>query len=211
MIASADPAALCEEILAEGRRRAEAVRGEARESGEATLAQSEREAQALRRQAEQGARAEASRRRERARAGVEIEIGRLRADRVEVLLTSLRERARRELLALGGPAARTVVCALAAEALQRMTGEGFVLSVAPGAALGPDLAEEILRRAGGGARTLSVKEDPAVAEPGFLLRDAAGRQEWDGRLGARLDRLWPALRVPLARATGLLPPEERAP
>jgi vacuolar-type H+-ATPase subunit E/Vma4 len=210
-MAGAEPAALCEEILAEGRRRAEAVRSEARASGAAALAQSEREAQALLREAEDGARAEAARKLERARAGVEIEIGRLRADRVEALLASLRERARRELLALGGPAARAAVCVLAAEALRRMTGAGFVLSVAPGAALGPDLAEEILRRADGGARTLSVKEDPALAEPGFLLRDAEGRQEWDGRLGARLDRLWPALRIPLARATGLLPPEERAP
>lgn len=206
-----DPTALCEEILAEGRRRAEALREQARRQGEALLAQARADAEVLRREAVATAQALTRRRRDRARAGLDLEIARLRADRLEALLVALRERARRELLALRGPAAREVVCSLAAEALRRMDGAAFVLSVWPGAALGPDLGEEVVRRAGVGERRLTVCEEPEVAEPGFLLRDVEGRQEWDGRLGARLERLWPALRTPLAAGAGLLAPEGRAP
>ena len=200
---AADAAALCGEILAEGRRTAEAIREEARRQGEAVLAQARIEAEAVRREASRGAQAEGARRAGRLLAGVAIEVLRMRATRVGELLESVRERARRELL--GSPLSPEALAALAAEALARMDGEAFVLGVGVGEAarLGDGLAAEVVRRAGRDGVRLAVSEDPSITTAGFVLGDTGGRQTWDGRLTARLDRLWPALRVEVAAGLGL--------
>jgi vacuolar-type H+-ATPase subunit E/Vma4 len=209
----ADASVLFEQILAEGRRRAERIREEARNEGEAILTKAEAEAESSRRRALDTARAEAARRRERVLAGVPIEVARIRAARVEALLESLRERARRELSARRGFDYREAIISLAAEALRRMAGDNFVLSLAVGyeADLGKGLAEEVLRRAERADVTITVADDPSITGGGLVLRDLEGRQAWDDRLTVRLDRLWPALRLQVATRTGLLDAEGRTP
>jgi vacuolar-type H+-ATPase subunit E/Vma4 len=205
----ADPTALCEEILSEGRRRAEAARDEARKKGEAILAGARADVEAVRRRALEAARLEAARRRERELASVPTEVARMRAARVEVLLESLRERALRELVARRGFDHREAIVSLAAAALRRMAGESFVLGLgaADEAALGEGLAEEVLRRAGRAGVVLTLSVDPSITEGGLILRDVEDRQVWDDRLPVRLARLWPALRLPLAAGAGLLEAE----
>lgn len=199
------PAAqLCEEILAEGRRRAEELREEARKSGEGLLAKASSEAEALRSESLETAQREAARRRERILADLPVELARRRAARVEALLESLRKGALRRLVDRRGFDYREALLFLAAEALGRMRGETFVLGLAPGDVADNGLVEEILRRAGRPGLTLTQVEDPSIMEGGLILRDAEGRQLWDDRLPVRLERLWPALRLPLARGAGLL-------
>jgi vacuolar-type H+-ATPase subunit E/Vma4 len=210
--AVADPSALCEEILADGRRRAEGILDEAREEGDALLAKAKAEAEASGREAVEAARAEAARRRDRVLAGVPIEIARMRAAHIEALLDSLRERARQELTARRGFDYREAIVSMAAEALKWMTGEAFVLCLAGGyqADLGTGLAEEVLRRAERTGVSLTLAEESSLTEGGFILRDAEGRQVWDDRLTVRLDRLWPALRLPVAIGAGLVEAERSA-
>ncbi len=200
-----DPAAFCEEILADGARRAEQIRQEARTQGEAFLAKARLDVETSRRVGEGAARKEAARRAEQLLAGLPVEIRRMRASRVEALLESIRLRAQ-GILSRRGILSREAMVSMAARALASMGGEAFVLGVAAGesAALGAGLAAEILRLAGRDGATLTVVEDPSIATPGFILRDIEGRQRWDGRLTARLDRLWPSLRVRIAIGSGLL-------
>lgn len=195
---------LCEEILAEGRRRAEGLQEEARRSGEAILAKAASEAEMAQRESLEAAQEKAARKRERILADLPIELARRRAARVEALLESLREGALRRLLARQGFDYRAALVSLAAEALQRMHGEAFVLGLAPEDMASPGLIEEILRRTGRPDLALTLVEDPSITEGGLILRDAEGHQLWDDRLPARLERLWPALRLPVARGAGLL-------
>jgi len=198
-----DAAALCAEILAEGRRAAEAIGEEARRQGEEILARARLEAEAASREAAEGAQREGARRAERLLAGVAVEVLRMRASRVGALLDSVRERARKELLReVVSPAA---LAAMAAGALARMEGESLVLRVGVGEVgrLGEGLAAEVVRRAGREGVRLAVSEDPSITTAGFGLGDVDGHQTWDGRLTARLDRLWPALRIEVAAGLGL--------
>jgi vacuolar-type H+-ATPase subunit E/Vma4 len=209
---SADPSALCEEILAEGKRRAEGILEEARREGETILARARAEAETFRRETLEAARTEAARRRDRVLAGVPIDVARTRAAQVEALLESLRARALGELLARRGFDYREAVISLAADALRRMTGQAFVVNLSVGyeADLGTGLAEEVLRRSNRAGLSLTLSEDPSITEVGFIVRDVEGRQVWDDRLAVRLGRLWPALRLPLAIGAGLVEPEGRA-
>lgn len=190
---------LCEEILAEGRRRAEGIREAAREAGQALLAKTQAEAQASLAGSLEEARREAERIRERILADVPVELARLHAARTEALLESLREGALRKILARKAFDYREALASLASEALAGMDGEAFTLSLAPE---DMPLGEELLRRLG--RPGLTLVEDPTITSGGLILRDAEGRQLWDDRLAERLSRLWPDLRLPLARALGLL-------
>ena len=205
MTTSGDPSAkLCGEILAEGARRAEGIREVARKEGGAILALAASDAEKARMKSLEATQEEAARRRDRILAGVPIEVARRRAAHIEGLLLSLRERALENLMAREGFSHREALAALAAEALGQMEGEAFAVSLAPpDLAVSEGLAEEILRRAGKPGLKLTLSEDPSILGGGFILRDAEGLQMWDDRLPVRLDRLWPALRLPIARAVGL--------
>lgn len=210
---ASDPSArLREEVLAEGRRMAEAIRDGARREGEAILDRASARVDALKAEAQAAALRKAGTLRERILAGVPMEVARRRAARAESLLDSLRERARRALSARAGFDDREAVVALAAEALDHMPGEAFRLAIAPGdlARMGPGLAEAIRIRARRPGLRLDLAEDPAIPA-GFVLQDEAGREAWDDRLPERLERLWPRLRIPAARAAGLLPEEGGGP
>lgn len=194
---------LCEEILAEGRRQAEAIREDARKEGEALIARAEANAKRLRRDSLERAHREADRLREKILADLPIEIARIRAARTEALLDALRKGARQALLARQGFDYREALVALAVEALQVMRGEGFTLALAPGDTF-EGMAEEIHRRVGRARLSIRLVEDPTITGGGMVLRNLEGRQVWDDRLPERLERLWPSLRIPLAQHLGLL-------
>ncbi len=191
---------LCREILADGRGRADEVLQQARDRARELLAAADVEAAQARGQLLDRARDDAARRREATLATVPVEAGRMRSAAVEVLLESLHVQARARLAARDGFDPDVTRVALAAEAVARMDGESFVATVAAGGRLDVD---EVRRRAGRPAIQITVREDPAQADAGVVVEDADGRQAWDNRLGARLERLWPELRRRLvARVAG---------
>lgn len=203
----ADPSGqLCAEVLAEGRRRAQSIQEEARREGTGILARASAQAEAARAETLAAARRRAEHERNRTLAGVPIEVARRRAAHVEALLDRLRHRALEELAARSGFDYREAILALAAEALERMSGEAFVLALAPAdrAALEEGLADALRLRTGRPGLRLALVEDPSITGGGLILQDEAGTQVWDDRLSARLERLWPRLRPLAARDTGLL-------
>ncbi|OGR43005.1 MAG: hypothetical protein A2X35_04585 [Elusimicrobia bacterium GWA2_61_42] len=139
--------------------------------------------------------AAAARRREMQLAAVPAEAGRLRADSLERLLDAIKKDALARLpaeAAAAGPAA--VLAELAAQAVSRMDGDKFIVSLAPeDLAAATGLAAEIERRAGRGPLEIRLEE---ISNPGggVLVRDGEGRQYWDNSFRARLERFWPELR-----------------
>ncbi|MBM3887920.1 MAG: hypothetical protein FJ388_02215 [Verrucomicrobia bacterium] len=194
------PDLLCEQVLEDARRQSEEILRRARQEAAALLEKAAAEAEQTRQARLELARAEAARRTEAILATVSVEVGRLRSARVEALLQTIYEQARRRLEARRGLATRESVIALAAEALQRMAGEAFVikLSATDRRAFGDGLAAELQRRVGRSPLRLTVVEDPAVTDGGVVVEDVESRQVWDNRLRARLDRLWPELRQQIA-------------
>ena len=77
-------------------------------------------------------------------------------------------------------------------------------------ALGNDLAGEIAGLVGRSLLTITISDDPTISESGLIIQDAEGRQVWDNRLPARLERLWPELRRQIAIHTGLVSGAESA-
>jgi len=197
--AAADPEALCREILADARSRAQGIAREAARQAGALRTQAGEEAGRARQQRLEQARAEASRRVEAILATVPVEAGRMRSARVEELLQELYRRALERLAARDGYDYPAALHALVAQALAGMAGDAFVLRVAPGD--GP-VARAIARQVSRSAPRLDVLEDASV-EGGVIVQDADGRQVWDDRLSARLARLWPDLRREIvARVAG---------
>jgi vacuolar-type H+-ATPase subunit E/Vma4 len=100
---------------------------------------------------------------------------------------------------------RESAAALATEAIEQMHGTAFIvkLSAADRAAFGGGLAGEIAVRVGR-SLNLTISNDAALKESGPIIEDADGRQVWDNRLLARLERLWPGLRRQIAIQTALV-------
>ncbi|HEY3353129.1 MAG TPA: hypothetical protein VGQ83_07785 [Polyangia bacterium] len=192
-------AVLCRAILDDARAEGEVLVAAAREQAGALLAQAAADAAQGRDRRLDEARAEAARRAAAILATVPVEAGRLRAARIEAVLGEIHDEARRRLVAGDGGVPAETLVALAAEALARMEGDAFVLRLRPGARLDVD---EVRRRAGRPGLELTALADPAVADGGLIVEDAAGRQVWDDRLAARLERLWPELRRRLVAAIG---------
>jgi vacuolar-type H+-ATPase subunit E/Vma4 len=205
--------ALCDEILAEAHCEGEQIVRTARQEAETLLARATDEAKAARQQRLDLARAEAARRRELLLATVPLETGRLRSARIETLLHSIYEGVRQRLLTREGFDYREALITLAAEAAARMAGDAFVvkLSAADRAALGEGLAEEIAQRVGHSpALSITISDEPAITEGGLLIEDSEGRQVWDNRLPARLERLWPELRRQIALGASLVSKDSSA-
>lgn len=199
------PEMLREEILADARREREEILRRAREEAEALLVNAALEADKFKQERLNQARAEATRRKELILATVPVEAGRLRAARVEELLECVHDDVRRRLGARVGFDYRESVARLAEEAIQQMRGNGFMvkLSAADHAAFGDELAKDFVRRFGQ-SLTLAISNDAALEEGGAIIEDTEGRQLWDNRLLARLERLWPELRRQIAVQTGLV-------
>ncbi len=194
---------LTEEILAEARRQSEKAILHAQQEAKSLLAEAGAEADKAREEMLALAHAEALRRKELILATVPVEVGRMRSARVEALLQSVHEDVRRRLLACKGFDYRETVVALAAEAICRMAGDTFVVkvSVADCTTLGKGLAEDIARRTGRGQLTITILAEATITESGLIVQDIEGRQCWDNRLSARMERLWPEIRRQIAVAT----------
>jgi vacuolar-type H+-ATPase subunit E/Vma4 len=139
-------------------------------------------------------------------ATVQVEADRLRSDRVESLLQSVREEATARLLARDGFESRETVVALAAEAVSQMKGETFAVQLSPADCVrfGEGLAEEIIRRVGRSQLSLTIAKEPALTGRGLVVRDLEGRQVWDNQFEQRLERLWPELRRQIAVQSGFV-------
>ena len=204
---------LREEILAEARRQSERILKHGRDDAEETVAKARAAAAKEHQDLLQTAKAEAVRRRELALAHVPVEAGRRRAARIEEILQSIREEARRRLLARVGFDYREVLTALAAEAIGKMDGHRFVLELASAdrQAFGDAWVQEVGRRAAAGrpeseraGLEVRLAAEPVDIQGGVRIRDVEGRQVWDNSLDARLERLWPSLRRQIAVETSLV-------
>lgn len=199
------PDLLCEEILADARRAAEGALRRARDEAAEIIAKAVSEAEASRREHLDRARSEAARQGEMILAAVPVEAGRIRSALLNARLEALREDIRRRLLAREGFDHRATVVALAAEAVRRMAGDAFVIRMPAEDRKQPDgeLAAEIANQAGRTPLNLELRGDDSIGA-GVLIQDREGRQVWDNRLEARLDRLWPSLLRQIAAQTGLV-------
>ena len=199
------PEVLSEEILAAAKRDCDRILRLAQKTAESYLARANAEVEKIRNEKLDAARAEAARRSELTLSTVPLEVGRLRAGRIEALLENIYETARRQLESRDFDC-REMVIALAAEAIGRMPGRGFVLklSVANHAAFGDKLADEISQHVGLSLLKLTIMADPTMADGGVIVQDIDGRRFWDNRLQSRLERLWPELRRKIAVQTGLV-------
>jgi vacuolar-type H+-ATPase subunit E/Vma4 len=202
---------LHEEILAEARRESEQIVGRARQEAGVLLAKASTEAEKTRQERLDLARAEAVRRKELILSTVPVEANRMRSARIEALLQCIHDEARRRLLARGFDY-RECITVLAADAVSRMAGNAFVVKLSPSdhRAMGNDLAGEIAGLVGRSLLTITISDDPTISESGLIIQDAEGRQVWDNRLPARLERLWPELRRKIAIHTGLVSGTESA-
>lgn len=203
----ADPQqVLTDEILADARRQADRLRKRAERDARKTVEEAEGEAEAHRSERLEQAKAEADRRARLTLASVPVEEGRLRAARIEEELDGIRTAARQRLLAREGYDYRDMLVRLAAEAVAAMEGRTFVLELAETDrdALGPDVAAAVRDRDGREGLQVTLADEAAPIEGGVIVRDGEGRRLWDNSLGARLERLWPALRRQVAAETGLL-------
>jgi vacuolar-type H+-ATPase subunit E/Vma4 len=200
------PEILREEILADARHESEEVIRRAQEQSADLLAKATAKADKVRQDRLEQARAEASRRAESILATVPVEAGRLRSDRVEALLQSVREEILRRLLTREGFEYREAIVELAARAVSQMAGDAFVVKLSPAdrAEFGAGLAEKISRRVGRSPLSIVISEDATVTGDGVYVQDTDGRQVWDNRFAARLEQLWPELRRQIAVQTALV-------
>ena len=192
---------LCQEILGDASKQAERIRRRAgREAGE-FVAKAKVEAQKARDQRLAEAAAQAQRARDLILARVGVEVGRMRAARTEQVLCDCLDAARKRLAERGGFDYGDRLAALAAEAIGGMAGRRFVLELGAAdlAAFAARLPGEVLKRAAGRDIEVTVLPEPAKIGAGVIVRDADGRQVWDDSFEARLERLWPELRLEIAR------------
>ena len=192
------------EILAAARRQAAAVLAAAEAEAGKIISGAESRAREMMAQRSGAAQAAAARRREALLASVPAEAGRLRGARVEAELAAVKTEA--AALLSGEAGNREIIVKQAAAAISRMEGKSFVVKMAAGAepAFREGLAEEISGAAGKGPLELAFEED-ASGSGGALVLDKEGRQYWDNRFPARLDRLWPGLRLEVMAAAGFGP------
>src|SRR5690606_5889460 len=118
-----------EEILSQAREEAKEIVMRAQLDAKGLLDSAAAEAKQLRQERLEQAKKEAGLQSELVLATVPVETGRRRAARIEELLESVREEARRQLLAREGFEYREVVIALASDAIGRMTGDEFVVKL----------------------------------------------------------------------------------
>lgn len=195
-----DGESLCREILAEARAAAERLILQARQEGESWLATITATEEKTRQDRLHMAQQEWTRRKDRMLAALPVEREKLRAARIETLLQNIHDEIRQRLLAREGFDYQETLMASAAYALNRMAGKEFLVALSPAdySAFGATLADSICRHTHKTGLQLHIVSDPQISESGLFIRDSAGRQEWDNRLSARLERLWPTLRLQLA-------------
>jgi V/A-type H+-transporting ATPase subunit E len=198
-------AVLRDEILADAQRQAQRLIRKAEREAKSVLDKAAADIQEERSSKLEAAQAKADRKRTLITATVPVEIGRMRAARVEQELLALRDQVRAKLRQREGYEYVETLASLAVEALASMEGETFVLelSEADRQAVGDALAASVEQRVQRPNITVTVSPKPAPIDSGVIVRDQQGRQVWDNSLDARLDRMWPMLRSQIAEHVGI--------
>ena len=190
--------ALCKEILAgAGRERDEIVQSATRDA-EDMLGKAHAGADDARQKRIEEARAEGERLRDITFASASVEARRLKLERIEILLESIRTDVRERLAGLRGDGNYSdIIVDLVVSAIEGMTGDEFTVRLPEEdrPILGNDLARLIARRTGRPEQGIHVVYEPA--RPGWdgpVIEDAARTRIWDNRFAVRLERLWPQFR-----------------
>lgn len=195
-----DAKGLVREVLEMARRESAGIVAAAAAEARRIISDAEAAAVKVRREMTEAALAGAARRREMMLAALPGEERRLRLERQEALLASVREEAAAMVLAeASGARKKSILAALAAQAVSRMEGKNFTVAVPAGDGGAAGLPAEIERLAGRGPLELTIEEEAGLAG-GVRVRDGEGRQYWDNSFAARLGRFWPGLRGRLLRA-----------
>lgn len=198
-VAQNDGVSLCLDILKEAHAEAERLIDHARQDAEALLATTRATGEKAGQEQLAEARQECAHRKEKMRASLPVDCERLRAACIETLLEVIHDDIRNRLLRKEGFDYRETLAALAATAIDRMEGTDFEVIVSAGDNdVGATLEASIRQHTKKSGLEIRVVPDPAIQESGLIIRDRAGRQLWDNRLTARLDRFWPELRLQLA-------------
>lgn len=202
---------LRDEILDQAREESEEIIRRARDEAEKILAAAAAEAQVIHDKLIEKGQAETIRRKELVESTIPVETGRIRIARIESLLESVREEARKRLLSHEGLEYREVLVTLAGRAISRMRGNHFIAKVAEAdrASLGNGVGEEIASRVDRPGLSVTLAFDPAMNGGGVTVEDADASQIWDNGLLKRLDRMWPELRQQIA-AGALFGPEKQS-
>lgn len=201
---------LRDEILADAQRQAERTLQRARKEAAGIAETAAAELNTWRTRQLNLARTEAQRRTDMILAGLPVETGRMRANRIESLLQSICEEARLRLISRDGLDYRQALIHLSAEAIRGMSGTRFsiILPETDCHLLGKSEIEAIRRAAGRPDLELEVVGDRNSRDTGPVIRSGEGEELWDNRLTERLKRLWPALRREIAMYAALIEPAE---
>lgn len=191
-----DPAALAAAVLEDARREAASLIAAAEAEADALLAAAAEKAALEGRALAEAAAAQAERERAALLAAAPLEARRRQEERLEALLLSVRSEALSRLASEPGAGAEAAA-RLAAEAIKYMEGEDFSVAVRPADAAAPGLAAEMARLSGRPGARITLQPDPGLGG-GAVVRALSGREVWDNGFPARLERLWPGLRLELA-------------
>jgi vacuolar-type H+-ATPase subunit E/Vma4 len=193
------------EILAGAKAKADETLARAKADADTLLVKARSDAEKEHREKLAAAKAQAATLTEQIMGRLPVDVGRMKSARIESLLVAVRDEVARRLAAREGFDYREAVITLAAEAVSRMDGSRFILSVseADRGALCDGWLQDVRGRAGREVE-LVLAPEPAKIAGGVIVRDADGRQLCDESLAARLERLWPAARREIAVQSGLI-------
>lgn len=193
------PEVLAQEILSDGRKRAERSLSAARAEAEKILSQARAKAELEAQRIRDAAAARAEQRSRMVLKTVDQEVARRKLAAREEVIHDAFEKARAQLDALGREDYYRAAAALAGDALRKMPGDRFTLVIAGlPAEDGRRLAEELAAglRAEGRAAQLEFREGSGAR--GVSIQSPDGRLRWDDTFAARLRRLHPDLRRQVA-------------
>ncbi|NLX58641.1 MAG: hypothetical protein GXY74_06080 [Phycisphaerae bacterium] len=201
---------LYDEVLSDARTKAERELRRGQKDAEAEARKIEDKARATVEEILGAARAEGDRLRRQVLATVEVEAQRQRLARLEEILRSVYERTERRLGELSDQEQFDAQCRLTLEAVAQMPHDS--LQVALPASSPAGRVDELIRRATAEAdktldRNVALRPAgfPAAVADGVVIRSEDGSVEVVQSLRERLRRMWPELRLDVARR--LLPDE----
>ncbi|HOI55663.1 MAG TPA: V-type ATP synthase subunit E family protein [Phycisphaerae bacterium] len=201
---------LYDEVLSDARTKAERELRRGQKDAEAEARKIEDKARATVEEILGAARAEGDRLRRQVLATVEVEAQRQRLARLEEILRSVYEQAERRLGELSDQEQFDAQCRLTLEAVAQMPHDS--LQVALPASSPAGRVDELIRRATAEAdktldRNVALRPAgfPASVADGVVIRSEDGSVEVVQSLRERLRRMWPELRLDVARR--LLPDE----
>lgn len=184
---------------------------QAREEARGIVSAAEQEAARIHQERQEAAEIDAKRRSDAVLATVAVEIARFRLARAEEWLQSIHDQARDRLRTHLGYDFGVVMTRLAAEALGHMSGEAFVIRLAPvnERMIGNEILDGIRSQTKKHGIDLQVITDPALKDDSVVIEDREKHQSWNISLEVRLERLWPEVRRQIAVQAGVVEEENR--